>query len=118
MRPKKPAVVETDNEGGLRGVAPRSHSFHQFSITYLNENTTCDEIRRHLHTKGVEVRQIWLLNSNVKGTKTAKIRVEKEQEMRAKNPAIWPLHSRIRDWDFSRTKKENRGESGTETRVI
>ena len=115
---KKPAVVGTDHEGGLKGVAPSSLHFAQFSVTYLDESTTIDEIRRHLHTKGIEVKQIWLLNSKVKGAKTAKVRVEKEQEMRAKNPAIWPLHSRVRDWDFTRTEREVTCRPGDERRDI
>ena len=71
---------------------------------YLEKNTTENDVRRHLQKEGVEVREIWMLESKFKGTSTAKIRVAKEHRFKATNPSIWPIHCRIRDWDFQAKK--------------
>ena len=102
---KKPAIKGTNNESGLKGVPPQSKIWYQFSVTRLDVTTSQDDVRRHLHQSGIEVKEIWLLNSQLKGTKTAKVRVSIEHRERAKNPALWPLYSRISDWDFSRPRK-------------
>ena len=116
-RPKKPSVIGTDSAGGLKGVPSRTLSFWQYSVTYLDGKTTNDDVRKNLHKHGIEVREIWMLNSQVKGTRTAKIRVAREHKDRAKNPSIWPLHSRIQDWDFGRKKRENGSQSSVSQSV-
>ena len=104
---QKPAVIGTNETSGLKGVPPRSKSHWTFSVTRLDDHTTIDLVRRHLHQSGIEVIDVWLLNSQVKGTKTAKIKVAKEHRERAKNASIWPLHCRIKDWDFESAKNRH-----------
>ena len=102
---RNPAIGGTNTESSeLKGVPPRN--FWQFSVTRLDEKTTDDAVRRVLHLAGVEVREIWMLNSKIKGTRTAKIRVAREHREKAKNQSIWPLHCQIRDWEFGRRKGE------------
>ena len=71
----------------------------------MEENTTDDEVRRHLQKEGIEVRDVWMLRSNIKGTKTAKIKVARAHRQRAQAASLWPEHSRIRDWDFDSAKQ-------------
>ena len=100
---KKASISGTNTDDReLKGVPPRD--FWQFSVTRLDEKTTDDAVRRFLHKAGVEVKEVWMLPSKFKGTKTAKIRVAREHREKAKAKSIWPLHCLIRDWDFSRRK--------------
>ena len=102
-RNKKPSVSGTNTETGeLKGVPPRD--YWQFSVTRLDEKTTDDAVRRALHRAGVEVRDVWMLKSKFRGTKTAKIRVAREHRDKAKNRELWPLYCQIRDWEFGPRK--------------
>ena len=64
-----------------------------------------------MHENGIEVHDVWMLNSKFKGTKTAKIRVAKEHRKKATNNAIWPLGCFVRDWEFTPKKDEARPKS-------
>ena len=98
---KKQATSGTSCEGGLKGVPNASRDYWQFSVSRLEDKTTDDAVKRHLQAAGIEVRDVWMLTSKVKGARTAKIRVAKEHKEKAKNPSLWPIHCRIRDWVFS-----------------
>ena len=103
---KKPSVSGTNTDNGeLKGVPLRD--YWQFSVTRLEERTTDDAVRRVLHSAGVEVQEVWMLNSKFRGTKTAKIRVAREHREKAKNQSIWPIHCQIRDWEFGRKKADS-----------
>ena len=114
-RGNKSSSIGTNQDAGLKAVPPVSKLFSQFAIYRLEENTSADAVRRHLHKEGIEVVDIWMLGSTIKGTKTAKFRVAKAHEGRAKNPSIWPLHCRIRDWDNGKTQgqRPKRGNSSS-----
>ena len=68
-------------------------------------------MRRDLHKHGIEVKDVWLFKSGIKGTKTAKVRVAKEHRERAKAPDIWPIHCQIKDWNFSKRKEKRQDEA-------
>ena len=104
QKAKKPSIAGTNRDGGLKGVPLQTRDFWQFSVTRLEETTTEDAVRRHLHNAGIEVKEVWMLSSKIKGTKTAKIRVAKEHRDRAKCATLWPLYSQIRDWEFGPRK--------------
>ena len=53
-----------------------------------------------------------MLPSKIKGTKTAKIRVIKEHAKKAKDPALWPIYSRVKDWDFDAKKNKRAAPTG------
>ena len=109
--------VGTNRNAILKAVPPESKIYGQFAIYRLEDKTTADSVRRHLHEKGIEVANVWMLGSSINGTKTAKVRVAKAHEDRAKDPSIWPLHCRIRDWDESKTRgqkqRPNQGNSAS-----
>ena len=52
--------------------------FWQIFVSRLGESTTADQVKRHLHESGIEVKDVFILNSKRKGTKSAKIRVALE----------------------------------------
>ena len=57
----------------LEGVPPMVRDFWDLSVTRLNETTTADKVKSHLHQHGIEVRDVFILTSKIKGTKAAKV---------------------------------------------
>ena len=105
---KNRATVGTGESIGLKSV-PQSRDYWQFAVYRLENSTTAEQVRRHLHEKGIEVVEVWMLSSKYPGTKTAKIRVAKEQKKRATDKSIWPVGCRVRDWEFSAKKDGGSG---------
>ena len=117
-RKTKPQTsVGTSRSATLKSVPPESKIYGEFAIYRLEEKTTSDAVRRHLHEKGIEVANIWMLGSSINGTTTAKVRVAKAHEQKAKNPSIWPLHCRIRDWDNEKTRGQTSKRGNTTSSV-
>ena len=100
---RKLATTGTNSKATLKGVPPISRHTAQFAVYRFEETTKAEDIRQHLHKEGIEVKDVWMLGSTIKGTKTAKIRVDREHEKKAKNPSIWPIHCHIRDWNSEKT---------------
>ena len=86
------------SKGILEGVAPIVKDHFEVFVSRLKETTTSDLVKRHLHEQGIEVKDVFILNSKRQGTKSAKIRVALEHKERVKNGNIWPLHCRVQDW--------------------
>ena len=82
----------------LEGVPPIVRDFWDLSVSRLRETTTAEKVRSHLHQHGIEVRDVFILSSKIKGTKAAKVRVAREHSERAKSPLIWPQHIKVADW--------------------
>ena len=98
-------AVKTD-ENELEGVAPFVRDFWDISVSRLKETATADKVKTHLHKHGIEVKDVFLLNSKIKGTKAAKVRVAVQQKDRVKSPEIWPQHCRVADWiNFKKRSK-------------
>ena len=110
-RPK--SVKGTNQSGGLKGIAPLPRDYHQFSVTRLDDKTSSDDVTRHLQKEGIQVNDVWMLQSKIKGSKTAKIRVAREHRDRAKCPSLWPLNCRVMDWDYDFAKKNHPGRPGS-----
>ena len=87
-----------NGEGGLEGVAPFIKDFWDVSISRLSPTVTSDKVKFHLQGHGIEVRDVFILNSRIRGTKAAKVRVALEQKDRVKSPEIWPQHCVVADW--------------------
>ena len=105
------------NDDLLEGVPPIVRDFWDISVSRLKETTTAEKIKTHLHQHGIEVRDVFILNSKIKGTKAAKVRVAREHADRAKSPLIWPEHIKVADWvqckRKSNPKVTNGGENGS-----
>ena len=82
----------------LEGVAPFVRDFWDISVSRLRETVTADKVKTHLHKHGIEVKDVFILSSKIKGTKAAKVRVALEQRDRVKSPEIWPQHCKVADW--------------------
>ena len=96
---KKISSVVGKRQGGiLEGVAPLTRDYVEVFISRLSESSTIDKVKRHLHDHGIEVKDVYLLNSKRKGTKSAKVRVALEHRDKVKDENVWPLHCRVQDW--------------------
>ena len=107
-------VVKT-NDGELEGVPPIVRDFWDLSVSRLKETATADKVRSHLHKYGIEVKDVFILSSKIRGTKSAKVRVAREHRERAKSPDIWPQHCRIADWVNFKAKERpvSSGDNGS-----
>ena len=96
---KKITSVTGKKEGGiLAGVAPLQKNYWDIFVSRLVVSTTADQVKRHLQENGVEVQDVFILNSKREGTKSAKVRVVLEHRNKAKDENVWPLHCRVQDW--------------------
>ena len=99
-------VVKT-NDSELEGVPPIVRDFWDLSVSRLKETATADKVRSHLHKYGIEVKDVFILSSKIRGTKSAKVRVAREHRERAKSPDIWPQHCKVADWVNFKTKEKS-----------
>ena len=107
--------VKSDDDD-LEGVAPFVRDYWDISVSRLSEAVTADKVKTHLHKHGIEVKDVFILSSKIKGTKAAKVRVVREHKNRVKVPDIWPEHCKVADWiNFKkRPKPANATGSGNE----
>ena len=94
-----------NGDGGLEGVPPFVRDFWDLSISRLSPSVTSDKVKGHLQSHGIEVRDVFILSSRIKGTKAAKVRVALEHKDRAKSADIWPQHCLVADWINFRKKR-------------
>ena len=65
-------------------------------------------MKTHLHGKGIEVREVFVFPSKIKGTVAAKVRVNLEHKDRALAADTWPPHLRISSWtNKSKAERKN-----------
>ena len=95
---KAETVVGNREDGELLGVAPRVKDFFDLFVSNLTETITDFQLKTYLQGHAVEVKDVWLLNSKKKGTKSAKVRIAIEHRNKAKDAGIWPKHIHIKDW--------------------
>ena len=102
-------VIGKENSSGLKGVAPVTRDFWDLSVSRLAESTTDDQVKRHLQSHGIEVKEVFVFASKIRGTKAAKVRVSIEHRDKAKDGELWPLHCRVQDWIYKAksSKEEN-----------
>ena len=103
-------AAKNDNDD-LEGVPPVIRDFWDISVSRLKDNATTDKVKSHLHKHGIEVREVFILSSKIRGTKSAKVRVAREHKDRVKAPEIWPQYCRVADW-VNFKKKVSRTDGG------
>ena len=101
------SVVHSGDDG-LEGVAPFIRDYWDISVSRLKESTTADKVKTHLHKFGIEVKDVFILTSKIRGTKAAKVRVALEQKDRVKSADIWPQHCKVADWINFRRKANHK----------
>lgn len=84
----------------LEGVEKTKRNFWEISVSRLAESTTTDKIKSCLHEHQIEVLDVYLFNSKIKGCKSAKVRVALEHRDKVKDENVWPKHSRVQDWIY------------------
>ena len=115
-RKKKVCVTvhgEKESSGILEGVPRRVRDFWDISVSRLVETTTVDQVKRHLQESGIEVKEVYVFPSKIKGTKSAKVRVVLQHKERVKDAQLWPKHSRVQDWLY-KPKGERQAKLGSE----
>ena len=96
---KKTETIVGCKEGGdLEGVAPRVKDFWDLFLCNLSDKATDFQIKSHLQGHAVEVKDVWMLNSKKKGTKSAKVRIAIEHKNKAKEANVWSKHIHVKDW--------------------
>ena len=91
-------IVGNREDGQLEGVAPRVKDFFDLFVSNLSETTTDFQLKTCLQGHAIEVKDVWLLNSKKKGTKSAKVRIAIEHRNKAKDAGIWSKHIHVKDW--------------------
>ena len=106
-------VIGTGASSALEGVAPAKRDFWEISVSRLKEDTTGDKVKSFLQTHGIEVKDVFVFSSKIKGTVAAKVRVALEHKQRVKESSLWPPHVRVQDWIYrpKSAQKENNAEA-------
>ena len=91
-------VTGTGEASILVGVEKPKRDFWEIAVSRLKEGTTEDQVKTHLHGKGIEVKEIFVFPSKIKGTVSAKVRVVLAHKDRALDETNWPPHLRISSW--------------------
>ena len=69
-------------------------------MSRLSLNSTPDKIKHHLQAQGIEVKDVYVFDSKIKGTKSARVRVCLEHREKAKHGNTWPEFTRVQDWIY------------------
>ena len=99
-RKKISPVTGSGEASVLEGVAiekPRK-DYWEIGVSRLKADCTQDLLKSHLHGKNIEVKEVFVFPSKIKGTVSAKIRVALEHKERALDAASWPPLVRISSW--------------------
>ena len=99
-RKKITSVTGTGEASVLEGVERPKRDFWEIAVSRLKEGTTEDKVKTHLQGKGIEVREVFVFPSKIKGTVAAKVRVELAHKDRALDAGSWPPHLRISSWAY------------------
>ena len=82
----------------MEGVAPFVKNYFDLSVSRLSTSATPDKVKQFLQERGIDVKEVWVFDSKIQGTKSAKVRISIEHKEKAKDGNIWPEHTRVEDW--------------------
>ena len=77
-----------------------TRNYWDLSVSRLADSTTEDQVKRHLQSHGIEVKEVFVFASKIRGTKAAKVCVSIEHRDKAKDGELWPLYCRVQDWIY------------------
>ena len=92
------SVCGTGSPSILEGVAPKKNDFWDISISRLAEGTTSDKVKTYMQSKGIEVREAFVFPSKIRGTVSAKVRVEIQHKNKALDASNWSANIRVQSW--------------------
>ena len=81
-------IVGKEKSSSLVGVAPFVRDFWNLSVSRLNPSATSDKIKLYLQDRQIEVKEVFVFDSKIPGTKSAKVRVAVEHKDKAKKGEI------------------------------
>ena len=90
---------------------PRKN-YWEIGISRLKIGTSEETLKFHLQGKNIEVKEVFVFPSKIKGTVSAKIRVALEHKERALDAAAWPASVRISSW-INKPKSAKRNDATT-----
>ena len=93
----------------MEGVAPIVRDYWDLSLSRLSISATPDKVKHFLQERGVDVKEVWVFNSKIQGTKSAKVRISLEHKDKAKNGDMWPEHTRVEDWLYKPKAERQKG---------
>ena len=99
-RKKITTVIGDSVTSTLEGVAPIKRDFWELSVSRLKEDVTPEKIKTHLQSHLIEVKDVFVFASKIKGTAAAKVRVDIAHKEKAKAQSVWPLYVRVQDWIY------------------
>lgn len=84
----------------LEGVPKAKRDYWDISISRLKEGATEEKVKTHLQSQGIEVKEVFVFPSKIKGTVAAKVRVAIEHKDRILNGDLWPNGLQISSWMY------------------
>ena len=100
---KKKKIVPVSGSGVasvLEGVPKAKRDYWDISISRLKEGATEEKVKTHLQSQGIEVKEVFVFPSKIKGTVAAKVRVAIEHKDRILNGDLWPNGLQISSWMY------------------
>jgi hypothetical protein len=70
------------------------------SVTRLALETTADQIKLALGSHTIDVKDVLVFPSKIKGCMSARVRVALQDADKAKSEANWPQFVRVHDWVY------------------
>jgi hypothetical protein len=108
---KVTSITGKASASALKGVKPVTRDYWDLSVTRLALETTADLVKTTLQSHHIEVKDVQIFNSKIKGCKSAKVKVCLEHKDKVKNENVWPEFVRIHDWIYKpksvRPKKDD-----------
>ena len=105
-------MTGTGESSVLEGVPKQKNDWWDVAVLRLKEGSTSpDKVKSYLQSKNIEVKEVFVFPSKIKGTVSAKVRVALEHKDRALDPAIWPQHLRISSW-IKQSKSTRKNDAG------
>ena len=105
-------VIGKEKSNSLEGVVPFVRDFWDLSVSRLSPSSTADQLAFYLQESHIDVKEVYIFDSKIKGTKSAKVRISIEHKENAKDEAIWPEHIRVQDWMYKpKTERSKRSPS-------
>ena len=93
-----PITVGKEKSSSLEGVAPVVKNHWDLSVSRLSTTASPDKVKQYLQERGIDVKEVWVFDSKIQGTKSAKVRIALEHREKAKDGKLWPEHTRVENW--------------------
>lgn len=104
---KVTSVTGKNMSTSLKVVKPEVKDFWDLSVMRLSPETTGDLLKTTLQSHHIEVKDVSVFDSRIKGCKLANVRISIEHRDKAKHEEIWPEFVRVHDWVYKPRKAKD-----------